>query len=508
MQIVMLIAMRIFKPLYRFFFLTQVLLSHWAGALVLQSPDERWNGRVFPDTSFEGVSYISHAFIDSLFPGKGQWIPDRQKFITEDSSGTVWYLSLDNPFLIVGEKTYNLTFPVRRGPEQLYLPVGPTFKVLKELLGLDLRFQGRELVKDSSYRSDPEANVDSISVEGRENGTLVTIFLSQELKWQGFWLSPLYILKLNKGKLNKHLPTQQSFAKGLVRELQCIQEEMLVQITLQTRSKADTVETLWDPERKALMLSMRSFPKSQASKKINEKRGRKIETVIIDPGHGGKDPGAQSDGVNEADVTLAIGLKLAEELKKVGIKAVMTRNDDTYIPLEERPKFASEQGGDLFVSLHCNAIEGTETRKKHLRGYVTYILREGESEEDKSLARRENKAISQSNTKKGKQEITPLEWILLEHQLNLYSKESEAFAEVMVKAFSQSPIPKYSTGARQAGFYVLVGAFMPAVLFEMGFITNPQDRSVLAAETGQRKIAKQLAAAILEFKDNDELAKP
>src|SRR5690606_11085755 len=132
-------------------------------------------------------------------------------------------------------------------------------------------------------------------------------------------------------------------------------------------------------------------------------------------------------------------------------------------------------------------------------GYVGYILREAESEEDKAIARRENMAIEESSGKGKKTEISPLDWILLEHQLNLYSKQSESLTESIVRNFAGFEIPKYSTGARQAGFFVLVGAYMPAVLFEMGFLTHDRDRRVLASSTGQRELARRLALAIDGF---------
>ena len=113
--------------------------------------------------------------------------------------------------------------------------------------------------------------------------------------------------------------------------------------------------------------------------------------------------------------------------------------------------------------------------------------------------RRENQAIQEESGKSGKDEIAPVDWILLEHQLNLYSKQSESLAESIVKNFDGFDVPKYSTGARQAGFFVLVGAYMPAVLFEMGFLTHPQDRRILGSKSGQREIARRMAAAIDRF---------
>lgn len=280
----------------------------------------------------------------------------------------------------------------------------------------------------------------------------------------------------------------------------------MTQVTLNIPKAIDTIEVAYSPETLSFQILVHKKTKktpadAQPALKNSGKGSEKVfGTIIIDPGHGGKDPGAQVGGVSESQVTLAVGKELKAALTKMGFKALMTREEDRFVELKDRPKFASEQGGDLFVSLHCNSIGGSIQRKKSVAGFTAYILREGESEEDKTLARRENQAVSEESGKNNKSEISPVEWILLEHQLNLYSKESEAFIDKVVKAFDGFAISKYATGASQAGFYVLVGAYMPAVLFEMGFLTHDEDRRVLASEKGQKQIAERLAKAIQKYR--------
>jgi len=223
-------------------------------------------------------------------------------------------------------------------------------------------------------------------------------------------------------------------------------------------------------------------------------------TVIVDAGHGGHDRGAVIKGSEEAVITLAVAQEFGKALKELGYRVLYTRTEDDFKTLQERPRFASDSGGDLFLSLHCNSLSGSINRLKMVRGFVAYILREGESEEDKALARRENEAVQLESGKSGKSEIAPVDWMLLEHQLNIFSKQSESLTESIVNSFDGFEIPKYSTGARQAGFFVLVGAYMPAVLFEMGFLTQDEDRRILTSKNGQKDIAKRLAKAIDRFK--------
>jgi len=227
-----------------------------------------------------------------------------------------------------------------------------------------------------------------------------------------------------------------------------------------------------------------------------EKKPRSRKTIIIDPGHGGKDPGSQFKGIYEKSITLYIAKQLEKELKKRNYKVLLTRTGDKYVALKKRPAFAAKNGGDLFISLHCNAVSGTPKKQKTVNGFVAYILRAGQSKEDKALARRENQAIKETTKKKNKTEISIVEWILLEHELNLYSRQSEEFAEKIVEAFLGGKLQKHRTGAHQAGFFVLVGSFMPAVLFEMGFITNDKDRRFMSSKKGQKYIALSLSKAV------------
>jgi N-acetylmuramoyl-L-alanine amidase len=374
---------------------------------------------------------------------------------------------------------------------------------------------------EKSYRNTAPvtggANILDLGTEERENGTLVSVRTAGPMEWESFWVPPHYILKLQGGRLASRYPVK-SQGQGLVKNILTVQEKDLVQVTLNIPRAIDTVEVAYSDETQSYQVMVRKkteksekreMEKAAAEKEAmavdrDKEKGNvfsKVATIIIDPGHGGKDQGAMVSGVNEAQVTLAVGKELKAALLRLGYKALLTREDDTFVSLADRPKFASGQGGDLFISLHCNSIGGSMKRKKTVTGYTAYILREGESEEDKALARRENEAISEESGK-SKAEISPVEWILLEHQLNLFSKESEGFVEDIIREFGGFPIGKYSTGASQAGFYVLVGAYMPAVLFEMGYLTHDEDRRILASEKGQKQIAERLAKAIDKYRKN------
>lgn len=226
-------------------------------------------------------------------------------------------------------------------------------------------------------------------------------------------------------------------------------------------------------------------------------------TVVIDAGHGGKDPGASgktADGktVREKDVTLAVARKLRDQLRKQGFKVVMTRDDDRFEELKSRTSIANKAKGDLFVSLHCNAVPA---RKDKVKGFRVYLLREAQSEKDKAIERRENAAIAlESPRNKAKKGLSPIEWMQIEHQLNQFTKESERVSGLLVANLGKlSAIKKEHTGAGQAGFFVLVGALMPSVLIEMGYVSHPTEMTVLADVEQQDRIAAGISSSITTF---------
>jgi N-acetylmuramoyl-L-alanine amidase len=233
-----------------------------------------------------------------------------------------------------------------------------------------------------------------------------------------------------------------------------------------------------------------------------------VFTVVVDAGHGGKDPGARgrkADGttVLEKMATLQVALKLRDALAgHKGIKVVMTRDKDVFVELSGRTRIANAAKGDLFISLHCNSLPTGSKRRDEVDGFMVYLLREAMDERDKAIERRENDAIDyETGAHQTKEALSPVEWMLLDHQLNLYTKESERFAGLVVgKLQSQGPVAKERTGASQAGFFVLVGALMPSVLIEMGYVSSPADAAALTDPARQRRIAESIAESIEQFR--------
>ncbi len=231
--------------------------------------------------------------------------------------------------------------------------------------------------------------------------------------------------------------------------------------------------------------------------------GLKIGTVVIDPGHGGHDPGAIGpSGLKEKDVNLKIAKALKKQLekegKKIGItKVYLTRETDKFIPLEERTAIAKKLKADLFISIHCNA-----SRDRKASGIETYILSFTNDKKALEVAARENA----TTTKR----LSDLKDIIKKYLLSSKIEESEKFARYVQNAVYSKirPYAKHvkNKGVKKAPFIVLIGADIPSILIETSFISNPIDEKNLANPKYRKKIAEGIALGIKQYASEIETA--
>ena len=217
--------------------------------------------------------------------------------------------------------------------------------------------------------------------------------------------------------------------------------------------------------------------------------GLKIRTIVIDPGHGGKDPGAISNGVREKDIVLEISKHLYNYLKQdPELKVYLTRDKDIFIPLEERTAIANKLKADLFVSIHANAA-----KNKAASGLETYVFNVTNDRAALEVAALENQATTKS--------ISDLQGILKD--ILKYSKLEES---VLLAGSVQNKLvkrvnatKKQNLGVKQAPFYVLVGATMPAILIETGFVTNADDGAKLKQSSYRKQVARGIYEGLKEY---------
>jgi N-acetylmuramoyl-L-alanine amidase len=227
--------------------------------------------------------------------------------------------------------------------------------------------------------------------------------------------------------------------------------------------------------------------------------------IVVDAGHGGVDPGmrgpiGKGPRIVEKNVTLAVARLLAAELRSDGVDVLMTRTSDTLIALYDRGRIANRNKGDLFVSIHVNATGARGSAGARERGYETYFLAEAKTEEASRVERMENEAVkfeTGANAPKG----DPLSFIINDMAQNEHLRESNDLAETIQEGL-RSFHPGKDRGVQQANFAVLRGSYMPAVLVEIGFGTNPTEAAYLLDSDNQRQIAASVAKSVMEYLDH------
>lgn len=220
--------------------------------------------------------------------------------------------------------------------------------------------------------------------------------------------------------------------------------------------------------------------------------------VVLDPGHGGKDPGAIGQaGYYEKDAVLAISLKTAEYLREhSGLTVLLSREDDTFLALGERTQFANDHEADLFLSVHANS----SPKKDRIGGYKMYFLSDAKNEADDRIAKMENAAIEFEESSNASTDV--LQSVLRDMINNEYLKESQDLSIKLEEAFRDGlpNVESLHTGVGQANFYVLNGALMPAVLVEVCFISNSEEEKMLQDDKFHTKVAQAMGRAILRFR--------
>ncbi|MBW1712130.1 MAG: N-acetylmuramoyl-L-alanine amidase [Deltaproteobacteria bacterium] len=240
-----------------------------------------------------------------------------------------------------------------------------------------------------------------------------------------------------------------------------------------------------------------SLPRGPASEEagptLATQLGLGVRTVVIDPGHGGRDPGCKTCRADlvEKSITLKVARKLAQKIKKrLGLKVILTRTKDVYLPLEERTAIANTSQADLFISIHVNAA-----RDRSLAGVETYFLNLATDERAIQVAARENATSAKS--------ISDLQAILNDLMMNTKINESNRLAfqtqRQLISSLRKSYSKVRSLGVKQAPFYVLLGAQMPAVLVEIGFGTNRTDCRRLATNKYLDRVAEGISQGVAEY---------
>jgi N-acetylmuramoyl-L-alanine amidase len=243
------------------------------------------------------------------------------------------------------------------------------------------------------------------------------------------------------------------------------------------------------------LLGLLSMPGGQLSAVTGDKKW----VIVIDAGHGGKDPGALGTFSAEKNITLAIALKtgsyIENNLKNVTV--IYTRKTDTFIELKDRPEIANKNNADLFISIHANS-----TKSKTIQGTETFVMGPAKDQQNLEVAMKENEVIllenDYSTTYEGFDPKSPESYIMFTLMQNIFLKQSTSLASAIQSQYKENN-SRNDRGVKQAGFWVLFMTTMPSVLTETGFITHPDEERYLNSKEGQDKIASSIFKACSDY---------
>jgi len=224
-----------------------------------------------------------------------------------------------------------------------------------------------------------------------------------------------------------------------------------------------------------------------------EKNKWEFNTIIIDPGHGGKDPGSIGyRGTKEKDITLDVAKRLAKKIQKnLRVKTILTRDEDVWMRIQDRTRLANDKNGRLFISIHANSVED-----RRASGFETYMIGTNKNAAAVRTAARENAVLDLEGANSTK--LTDEDLITATMAQSGFAKQSEQFA-ALVQEEMDKRLQSKNRGVKQAGFYVLMGASMPNVLIELGFISNPNEEKKLNSSSYRDMLATSIYYAILKY---------
>ncbi len=407
------------------------------------------------------------------------------------------------PYVLAGEKIKQLPNSIRKTEDGI-------FASLEDLISLLADYYPGEVLYDPGeiqlLVSLPQNDVYGLRYIVQPNITRLVFAAGALLECElDSTVSGEIRLLFPKGSVDQH-GLEAINTEGLVDRLTVRPEDngTVITITHQQDARFVNYETETDPPLYVIDIQSDNVKglNPQARQRLREEKNSwAFDVVVIDPGHGGKDPGAVSKSkLYEKDVVLDVGLRLRDALKKKGIKTVMTREKDVFLELWERTKIANNAGGKLFISLHCNSFPNGRAR-----GVETYFLSPTKTERAMRVSLRENSVIKYEESKNQYEDLTEENFILLTMAQANFVKESEAFAGD-IQSYLPVSIGLKDRGVDQAGFYVLIGASMPSILVELAFISNKLEEKKLKSKKFRQKTAEGLSNVILQFLKDSEYA--
>ena len=442
--------------------------------------------------------YISTKDLAQSFTSKLYENSERKKLVIY-ISGSKIKISGNSSYVIIDDKPYQMPMTAIIESDDIYIPAEYFFEILKKsiLPGIDFDSK-KELLEIDVVRF----NITDINIDVKSNGTIIrlptkkTFFegnISSFINKHGWYYLTIAGGVIDTVNINSAMP------HGVVRQIESDQIGKTAQLALKLGTNVISHDLSQSRDPNEIIITLRT-PLAKIDDHIKNVKARwLLDTVVLDAGHGGKDPGAIGKyGTKEKDVALDITKRAGSLLEKSGIKVVYTRDEDVFVPLLERTRIANNSNGKLFVSIHTNA-----NKNRKVQGFETFLLRPGKSEDAIEVASRENSVISLEEFTDQYEDLTGEALIMATMAQSMFMKESEDLASIIQMELDKK-LETPNRGVKQAGFYVLIGASMPNALVEVGFISNPAEEKQLRKKLHKQQIAEAIYQAIKYFKQSRE----
>ena len=451
---------------------------------------------------YKGEPYISVKELSRILSDRKPYEnAARKKIVLYFSDNRIKISSLSS-FIIVNDEIFQLTKYAIEKEDDLYVPAKSFFSILKKTIYPGVEYDSMKKLLSLNLI---KFNINNVTIEQKSNGTILRVKTSKQFS-DGDISSFIntngwFYLTVKDGLVDTTM-IKKTDTKGVITKVVSNQFDESAQLAFRVRTEIIGHEVYQSADPNMIVVTLRT-PFKKLSKHIKELKNRwKLDTVVLDAGHGGKDGGAVGKrGAKEKDVVLDITKRVGSLIEKNShIKVVYTREEDIFIPLWKRTQIANESNGKLFVSIHVNS-----NPNRNVRGFETYLLRPGKTDDAIEVASRENAAIRMEEGKSRNKysSMTGENLIMATMAQSMFMKESEDLAACIqdeLDPLLDSP----NRGLKQAGFYVLIGASMPNVLVEAGYISNPNEERKLKSASYRQKIAKGIYAGIMRFRKSKE----
>jgi N-acetylmuramoyl-L-alanine amidase len=483
-----------------------------------------WQGtRYIPAYERQGTVYLSVKHFADALSINYFYNPQTEKFELKFADSNL-KITARNPFLVLTSKTneiikvYQLPTSTYIVGTELFIPVEYSLDALKAASGKEIIYDkpAKLIIKDEIYKEpvlsekiDEEKitkffDITGITVDEKANGTLVRVISKKNItNYASSYANGVLTVVLKNSSVDEETVSK-VLGKGLVNNIAAKNINGDSEIRLSLTKEYTTSEVISASGGSDILITIHNKIFSRTDERDKNKLKWDFDVIVIDAGHGGHDAGAIGiNGVKEKDVNLGVSLKLGKliEQNMKDVKVVYTRKTDTFVELYKRGKIANDNGGKLFISIHCNSAP---KKSSTANGYEVYLLRPGRTQEAISIAERENSVIQYEDNPERYQKLTDENFILVSMAHSSYMRYSEKFSEILNQQFADD-LPLASRGVKQAGFYVLVGASMPSVLIETAFLSNKKDADYLKSSKGQSEIAESIYNAVKKFKDHYQM---